>query len=79
MENKYSVSDWQNDHVTLSERGKYVLKSGLWSDCKFFVGSDTHCKVRGKCKCMKSLFYSRETLSELFEYKQYHQEPSELH
>lgn len=45
MENKYSVSDWQNDHVTLSERGKYVLKSGLWSDCKFFVGSDTHCKV----------------------------------
>ncbi|XP_026684142.1 BTB/POZ domain-containing protein 6 [Diaphorina citri] len=38
------ATDWQSDHVTLPERGRYVLNSGLWSDCKFYVGNDVHCK-----------------------------------
>ncbi|KAL1458095.1 hypothetical protein WDU94_008269 [Cyamophila willieti] len=38
------ATDWQNDHVTLAERGRYLLNSGLWSDCKFYVGNDVHCQ-----------------------------------
>ncbi|XP_075212363.1 BTB/POZ domain-containing protein 6-B-like [Lycorma delicatula] len=36
--NKRCESDWQLKKEKLTERGKYLLESGLWSDCKFLVG-----------------------------------------
>lgn len=39
-------SDWQLKNEKLSERGKYLLDSGLWSDCKFIVGIEPNTRVR---------------------------------
>ena len=30
--------DWQMTKQNLSERGQYLLETGLWSDCTFVVG-----------------------------------------
>ncbi|XP_012215292.1 BTB/POZ domain-containing protein 6-B [Linepithema humile] len=32
--------DWQINKQKLSERGQYLLESGLWSDCNFIVGQE---------------------------------------
>lgn len=32
-------TDWQIHQEKISERGKYILKTGLWSDCKFIVSN----------------------------------------
>ncbi|EZA57597.1 hypothetical protein DMN91_002406 [Ooceraea biroi] len=32
--------DWQTGKQKLTERGQYLLESGLWSDCKFIVGQE---------------------------------------
>ncbi|KAF6214489.1 hypothetical protein GE061_009232 [Apolygus lucorum] len=34
------VCDWQVQQESISERAQYILKTGLWSDCKFVVGAD---------------------------------------
>ena len=30
--------DWQLTKNSLSERGSYLLETGIWSDCTFIVG-----------------------------------------
>ena len=30
--------DWQMTKQNLSERGQYLLETGIWSDCTFVVG-----------------------------------------
>lgn len=30
--------DWQMTKQNLSERGAYLLETGIWSDCTFVVG-----------------------------------------
>ena len=30
--------DWQQNQQNLSERGQYLLETGIWSDCTFIVG-----------------------------------------
>lgn len=37
--------DWQTQKQKLNERGKYLLRSGLWSDCKFVVGLEPNERV----------------------------------
>ncbi|XP_015189187.1 PREDICTED: BTB/POZ domain-containing protein 6-like [Polistes dominula] len=34
--------DWQISKQKISERGKYLLETGQWSDCKFIVGQGPH-------------------------------------
>ena len=43
--------DWQMTKQNLSERGQYLLETGLWSDCTFVVGlppSQRDIRVRKK-------------------------------
>lgn len=32
--------DWQTARKRLCERGKYLLVTGKWSDCRFLVGTE---------------------------------------
>ncbi|XP_035726676.1 uncharacterized protein LOC118443575 isoform X2 [Vespa mandarinia] len=34
--------DWQISKQKISERGRYLLETGQWSDCKFIVGQEPH-------------------------------------
>lgn len=37
--------DWQTDRSKIKERGEYLLKNGLWSDCRFIVGIEPHQQI----------------------------------
>ena len=37
--------DWQINKQNLSERGQYLLETGIWSDCTFVVGLPPNLKV----------------------------------
>lgn len=37
--------DWQVNMKKVTERGSYLLETGLWSDCKFIVGQEAHQEV----------------------------------
>ena len=37
--------DWQITKQNLSERGQYLLETGIWSDCTFVVGLPPNLKV----------------------------------
>ena len=37
--------DWQMTKQNLSERGQYLLETGIWSDCTFVVGLPPNIKV----------------------------------
>lgn len=40
-----NTSDWQVHKKTIGERGRYLLETAIWSDCKFVVGTTTHQQV----------------------------------
>ncbi|XP_076271238.1 BTB/POZ domain-containing protein 1 isoform X3 [Rhynchophorus ferrugineus] len=37
--------DWQITRKLLKERGQYLLETGIWSDCRFIVGSEPNQQV----------------------------------
>lgn len=37
--------DWQITKTTVNERGRHLLETGQWSDCKFIVGTEPHQQV----------------------------------
>ncbi|KAF5300321.1 hypothetical protein FQA39_LY11178 [Lamprigera yunnana] len=37
--------DWQTARRKIKERGQYLLDSGMWSDCRFIVGTESHQQV----------------------------------
>ncbi|XP_018326917.1 BTB/POZ domain-containing protein 6 isoform X2 [Agrilus planipennis] len=37
--------DWQTVRKTVKERGQYLLEAGIWSDCRFIVGTEPHQQV----------------------------------
>ncbi|KAF2883941.1 hypothetical protein ILUMI_22233 [Ignelater luminosus] len=37
--------DWQTAKKKVKERGQYLLESGIWSDCRFIVGTEPHQQV----------------------------------
>lgn len=37
--------DWQTARKKVKERGQYLLDSGIWSDCRFIVGTEPHQQV----------------------------------
>ena len=41
--------DWQINKQNLSERGQYLLETGIWSDCTFVVGLPPNLKVSTTC------------------------------
>ena len=41
--------DWQITKQNLSERGQYLLETGIWSDCTFVVGLPPNLKVSTTC------------------------------
>jgi hypothetical protein len=40
-----AILDWQTPKQNLSERGTYLLETGIWSDCTFVVGLPPNVKV----------------------------------
>ena len=40
--------DWQMLKQNLSEKGAYLLETGIWSDCTFIVGLPPNLKVSHK-------------------------------
>ena len=40
--------DWQINKQNLSERGQYLLETGIWSDCTFVVGLPPTVRVSDK-------------------------------
>ncbi|XP_050309730.1 BTB/POZ domain-containing protein 6-B-like [Anthonomus grandis grandis] len=34
------ICDWQISKQNIKERGQYLLETGLWSDCRFIVGTE---------------------------------------
>ena len=40
--------DWQNSKENLSQRGQYLLETGIWSDCTFVVGLPPTLRVSTK-------------------------------
>ncbi|EFA04408.1 BTB/POZ domain-containing protein 6 isoform X1 [Tribolium castaneum] len=37
--------DWQTTRKLVKERGQYLLETGMWSDCRFIVGTDPNQQV----------------------------------
>lgn len=37
--------DWQTTRKLVKERGQYLLETGIWSDCRFIVGSEPNQQV----------------------------------
>lgn len=37
--------DWQTTRKLVKERGQYLLETGMWSDCRFIVGSEPNQQV----------------------------------
>ncbi|KAJ8687183.1 hypothetical protein QAD02_022977 [Eretmocerus hayati] len=37
--------DWQTTTQKIAQRGKYLLETGQWSDCKFIVGQEPHQQI----------------------------------
>ncbi|KAH1014259.1 hypothetical protein HUJ04_003122 [Dendroctonus ponderosae] len=37
--------DWQISRKLVKERGQYLLETGIWSDCRFIVGSEPNQQV----------------------------------
>lgn len=40
-----SPCDWQVTKQKVSQRGKHILETGQWSDCKFIVGQDSQQQI----------------------------------
>lgn len=40
-----AICDWQSSKNYVKERGQYLLESGIWSDCRFIVGSEPNQQV----------------------------------
>ena len=54
--------DWQITKQNLSERGQYLLETGIWSDCTFIVGLPPNLKV----KYLSTFTYSDLCLNNIF-------------
>lgn len=37
--------DWQTTTRMVKERGQYLLETGMWSDCRFIVGTEPNQQV----------------------------------
>jgi hypothetical protein len=37
--------DWQITRKLVKERGQYLLETGMWSDCRFIVGTEPNQQV----------------------------------
>ncbi|XP_046412978.1 uncharacterized protein LOC124176140 isoform X1 [Neodiprion fabricii] len=40
-----SPCDWQVTNQKVAQRGKHILETGQWSDCKFIVGQEPHQQI----------------------------------
>ncbi|CAH0557253.1 unnamed protein product [Brassicogethes aeneus] len=45
MSTQPQLCDWQTTRKIVKERGQYLLESGIWSDCRFIVGTEPNQQV----------------------------------